>query len=73
MKYVLIIVGIVVCICLFLSFRLGYNDCVARYTETQLENKKTIDKNNQAIEQRVMSIPDDDNFNWLLQNYRRAN
>ena len=72
MKYAILILVICVCMCGYLAYRLGISDCRADRAEVQLKVQQVADRNDREIQQMVMSIPDNDNFIWLRENYLRA-
>ena len=72
MKYAIFILVVCVCVCSCLAYRLGRSDCRADRAEVQLKVQQVAIRNDREIQQMVMSIPDNDNFIWLRENYLRA-
>lgn len=72
MKYAIFILVICVCMCGYLAYRLGLSDCRADRAEVQLKVQQVAIRNDREIQQMVMSIPDRDNLQWLLNSHLRA-
>ncbi len=72
MKYAILILVFLCCLCGCLAYRLGYSDCRTDTAGMEIQTMQNEIKTDKEIVQRVMSIPDDANLNWLLSTYRRA-
>lgn len=72
MKYAIFILVICVCMCGYLAYRLGLSDCRADRAEVQLKVQQVAIRNDREIQQMVMSIPDSDNLQWLLNEWKRG-
>ena len=73
MKYAIIVLVILGACCGFLAYRLGVSNCRESIASAEIQAKSLVDKNNNEIRERVLSIPSDDNLKWLLANWKRAN
>lgn len=72
MKYA-IILGIVMAVGGgYLAYRLGISDCRTDNATAAVEQVRTVSRLDAEIVRRVMSVSDDDNLDWLLREYRRA-
>ncbi len=72
MKYAILILVFLCCLCGYLAYRLGYSNCRTDTADTEIQTMQTEIKTDKEIVQRIMSVPDDANLNWLLSTYRRA-
>ena len=71
MKYAIVILVIMFGCGCYLAYRLGVSDCRTDSAESAVEQVQTVSRVDAEIVQRVMSVPDGDNLDWLLQNWRR--
>ena len=66
MKYAIVVLVIMFGGGCYLAYRLGVSDCRTDSASAAAEHA------GEKIEQMVMSVPDGDNLDWLLHNWRRA-
>ena len=72
MKYAICVLIFLCCMCGYLAYRLGYSNCRTDTAEVQTKNSQMVIKNDREIQQMVMSIPDSDNLQWLLNEWKRG-
>ncbi len=72
MKYAILILVFLCCLCGCLAYRLGYSNCRTDTTATEIQTMQTEIKTDKEIVQRVMSAADRDNLQWLCQSWKRA-
>lgn len=72
MKYAIVILVVMFGGGCYLAYRLGVSDCRTDSASAAAEHAAVVDTVGEKIEQLVMSVPDGDNLDWLLQNWRRA-
>jgi hypothetical protein len=56
----------------YLAYRLGISNHRTETAEAAVAQVAAVRKTDQEITQRVMATADDDNLDWLLQNWLRA-
>ena len=71
-KYATIILGVLLCLCCVLTYRLGDSNCRKAITESKNQIQQTHQRRHETIKQVVLSSPDDVNLQWLLETYRRG-
>lgn len=71
MKYAIIVLVILGVCCGLLAYRLGFSNCRESVASAEIQTKSLVDKNNNEIREKVLSIPSDDNLQWLLNHYQR--
>ena len=71
MKYAIIVLVILGVGCGLLAYRLGVSNCRESVASAEIQAKSLVDKNNERIKEKVLSIPSDDNLQWLLNHYQR--
>lgn len=72
MKYAIVILVVLFGGGCYLAYRLGVSDCRTDSATAAVEQTQAVSRLDAEIVQRVMSVPDGDNLDWLLQNWRRA-
>ena len=72
MKYAIVILVVLFGSGCYLAYRLGVSDCRKNTAESEAEQTQAVSRVDAEIVQRVMSVPDGDNLDWLLQNWCRA-
>ena len=72
MKYGIVILVVLGIGCGCLAYRLGVYNCRKSVAEEKTEVQTMVEQRNQRIEEKVLSIPSNDNLNWLLVNWKRA-
>lgn len=72
MKYAILILVFLCCLCGYLAYRLGYSNCRTDTAGMEIQTMQTEIKTDKEIVQRVMSVPDADNLLWLRENWLRA-
>ena len=72
MKYAIVVLVIMFGGGCYLAYRLGVSDCRTDSAESAVEQTQAVSRVDSEIMQRVMSVSDGDNLDWLLQNWRRA-
>ena len=71
MKYAIVILVVMFGGGCYLAYRLGVSDCRTDSAESAVEQVQTVSRVDAEIVQRVMSVPDGDNLQWLLNHYQR--
>lgn len=71
MKYAIVILVIMFGCGCYLAYRLGVSDCRTDSASAAAEYAAVVDTVGEKIEQMVMSVPDGDNLQWLLNHYQR--
>ena len=71
MKYAIVILVIMFGGGCYLAYRLGVSDCRTDSASAAAEHAAVVDTVGEKIEQMVMSVPDGDNLQWLLNHYQR--
>ena len=71
MKYAIVILVIMFGGGCYLAYRLGVSDCRTDSASAAAEYAAVVDTVGEKIEQMVMSVPDGDNLQWLLNHYQR--
>lgn len=71
-KYAVVILGILFCLCCCLAYRLGDSNCRKAITESKNQIQQTYQRRHDQIKQVVLSSPDDVNLRWLLSEWKRA-
>lgn len=72
-KYAVVILGILLCMCGYLAYRLGGTTCRKEIAEERTEVHRVAEQNGQRIREKVLSINAVDNLDWLRQHWKRAN
>lgn len=72
MKYAIVILVVLFGGGCYLAYRLGVSDCRKDSATAAVEQTQAVSRLDAEIVRRVMSVPDGDNLDWLLQNWRRA-
>lgn len=72
-KYAIVILGILLCMCGCLAYRLGGSNCRKAVAEETAEVHRMAQENGQRIREKVLSTDSADNLNWLCQHWKRAN
>ena len=71
MKYAIVVLVIMFGGGCYLAYRLGVSDCRTDSASAVAEHATMVDTVGEKIEQMVMSVPDGDNLQWLLNHYQR--
>lgn len=71
MKYAIVVLVIMFGGGCYLAYRLGVSDCRTDSASAAAEYAAVVDTVGEKIEQMVMSVPDGDNLQWLLNHYQR--
>ena len=71
MKYAIVILVVMFGGGCYLAYRLGVSDCRTDSASAAAEHAAVVDTVGEKIEQMVMSVPDGDNLQWLLNHYQR--
>lgn len=72
MKYAVFIICIMGAVCLALAYRLGLSTCRTAAVSATLQQTVINRKVDAEIEQKVLTMSDADNLDWLLREHRRA-
>ena len=71
-KYAIAILGILLCMCGYMAYRLGGSDCRRAVAEETTAVQQLAERNVQEIRTRVYSTDSSDNLEWLRKHWKRA-
>ena len=71
-KYAIAILGILLCMCGYLAYRLGGANCRRAVAEETTAVHQLAERNVQEIRTRVHSTDSSDNLEWLCKHWKRA-
>ena len=71
-KYAIAILGILLCMCGYMAYRLGGANCRKAVAEETAEVQRVADENGQRIREKVLSTAAADNLEWLRKHWKRA-
>ena len=71
-KYAIAILGILLCMCGYMAYRLGGSDCRRAVAEETTAVHQLAERNVQEIRTRVHSTDSSDNLEWLCKHWKRA-
>lgn len=72
MKYAVFIMCLMGAVCIALAYRLGLSTCRTSAMSATVQQTAINRKVGAEIEQKVLTVSDADNLDWLLHEYRRA-
>jgi len=72
MKYAVVFLCVLGIGCMYLAYRLGYSNCRTDAADVEIQTVQNTIKTDTAIVQRVMSVSDLDNLDWLCGHHLRA-
>lgn len=71
-KYAIAILGILLCMCGYMAYRLGGANCRRAVAEETTAVHQLAERNVQEIRTRVHSTNSSDNLEWLCKHWKRA-
>lgn len=71
-KYAIGILGILLCMCGYLAYRLGGANCRRDIAEETAQVQQMAERTGDRIREKVLSTAAADNLDWLRQHWKRA-
>lgn len=71
-KYAIAILGILLCVCGYLAYRLGGANCRKDIAEETATIHQMAERHVQGIREKILSTDSADNLDWLRQHWKRA-